>query len=397
MSDFHNRANHFGEIPLLGSTDPLRTNAKFCHTLFDPLSGLRESEVKDKLSVLWHETRGDYVAMALAHFQLLELLLKTYMDSATSRAEAIKSFVAQCDYTGEIVWQGYKLGIIGFPIYRRVRHCDAPRQDRRWRKLLIPGCFMINPWEDSDHYHIGFRWSKSVIASCLLSMGAEVPSPLIAQVNGDWTPSLRKDHLDFSDFVLNDLIHFYRFLEARNDLSIPTPIFMKYCRMMAYAPNFYCQSLYWETQLARMDGPWGCPSFGKYFKKQCLRSNLLAGRRVWIALFWCGHGSKARAGHPAESNLAELAVKLCKEVAAKHAATKREDLFLEALETRLQVAMTAPGLVHSWASSDQGNKFSMLNSVPLGKRRHDWQGIACAAFPPSRPNVCSCLQNIEKY
>ena len=70
----------------------------------------------DKFSVLWYEVRGDYGAMALAFFPLLDLLLRTYIDDASSRGEAIQSFMAQCDYTGEIFWHGYKLGIIGFPI-----------------------------------------------------------------------------------------------------------------------------------------------------------------------------------------------------------------------------------------------------------------------------------------
>lgn len=53
---------------------------------------------------------------------------------------------AQCDYSGNIVWFNYNLGMIAAPIYHR------SAAHPRWRKCAAPIVFILNPFEDNSHY-----------------------------------------------------------------------------------------------------------------------------------------------------------------------------------------------------------------------------------------------------
>ena len=175
---------------------------------------------------------------------------------------------------------------------------------------------MMNPEEDSDHYQIGFTWAKEMLRTVLSTHTAPVPSLSAAvhteaealstdasvasasavvhveteaempeaafhQVNGDWTPALRKDYETFVDLVVTDLEHLYRNLDRRRDLTIETRILKKYCRSLAYVPNFFLGSLFWTVKLQRMNAAWKCPSFAKYFRTHCLRGLIHNGEKLW--------------------------------------------------------------------------------------------------------------------
>ena len=69
-------------------------------------------------------------------------------------------------------------------------------------------------------------------------------------------------------------------------------------------------------------------SFKDYFKTHVCREKLVDGVRLYVPLFYCGSGSSARAGHPASQNLAELAVKLVKDVVQRKPVSE-QDLLLQ--------------------------------------------------------------------
>ena len=109
----------------------------------------------DKFHVVWKDVRGDYMAIALVMFRFWVHLMNAFCGSGPS----IDSFCAQCDCTYKVVANGYMVGVFRFPTYRRCSRQDASEKNRRWCKHMLPGIFMLNPNEDDDYYHIGFRWA----------------------------------------------------------------------------------------------------------------------------------------------------------------------------------------------------------------------------------------------
>ena len=133
----------------------------------------------------------------------------------------------------------------------------------------MPGVYMLNAEEDSDHYKIGFRHLKELLRTMIHHKDLKAPEgELLYQANGDWTPALRKEHKDFVPYVLCDLEHHYRHIGKRQDLQIPTATFVKYNRNLAFIPTIFMGSLYWKIQVKRMNGPWNSPSFAKYFCRE---------------------------------------------------------------------------------------------------------------------------------
>lgn len=172
----------------------------------------------------------------------------------------------------------------------------------------------------------------------------------MGQVNGDWSPALRRDHEQFSTNVVTDLEHLYRNLSSRSDLPSQTNHFLKQVRLSAYLPSPALASVFWQQVLSQAGD-----SFRAYFRKHCLRECQIEGvdEPVLLPLFFSGRGGKTRAGHPASQNLAELAVKLAKEVAAKKGVTKSEIEFLLALEKRYSLATECPSDIHGFLGSSQ--------------------------------------------
>ena len=88
-----------------------------------------------------------------------------------------------------------------------------------------------------------------------------------------------------------------------------------------------------------------------------------------LPLFFSGRGGKTRAGHPASQNLAELAVKLAKEVAAKKGVTKSEIEFLLAFEKQYGLATECPSDIHGFlgpiAKSCAGPRLSQRISLQI--------------------------------
>ena len=158
---------------------------------------------------------------------------------------------------------------------------------------------MLNTEEDSDHYKIGFRHLNELLRTMIDYKGLKEPKAgLLCQADGDWTPALRKEHKDFVPYVLCDLEHHYRHIGKRQVLGIPIGIFLRYNRALAFISTIWMGSLYLKIQVQRMHRPWNSVSFPKNFCKQCLRRIPIPGEEpIWVAMFWCGLGSRSRAGY----------------------------------------------------------------------------------------------------
>lgn len=67
--------------------------------------------------------------------------------------EDLDPVATQCDYSGNIVWSNYNLGMISAPLYHR------SAANPRWRKCAVPIVFILNPFEDNSHYKArSFVW-----------------------------------------------------------------------------------------------------------------------------------------------------------------------------------------------------------------------------------------------
>ena len=73
--------------------------------------------------------------------------------------------VTQVDYTGDLLINNSKVGVIGLPIYHRCK--EGTVQNMRWRKALVPGCVVINPHEDAQRYRIGLAMPKVSLPKCV--------------------------------------------------------------------------------------------------------------------------------------------------------------------------------------------------------------------------------------
>ena len=93
-------------------------------------------------------------------------------------------------------------------------------------------------------------------------------------------------------------------------------------------------------------------SFRTYFIKHCCKEQKVEGNTWHLPMFYCGAGSAAsRAGHPASQNLAELSIKLLKEVVRKK--PKSEIELLEKLERRYSLATQCETAEHGFLGPSQ--------------------------------------------
>ena len=103
------------------------------------------------------------------------------------------------DYSGQVCWSGAKICVVGVQAYHRARSPDASVSARRWKKVLIPLVFALNPFEDSDHYSICFSWAKKLLMMLCFQRGVRAPQPLFHACHGDWTRSLQKNYKERLD------------------------------------------------------------------------------------------------------------------------------------------------------------------------------------------------------
>ena len=101
--------------------------------------------------VLWTDIRQVYIGFVFIFGNVSHRFLDI-LEQCDVRP--LPPLVTQCDYTGDLLLCGARLGVIGLPVYHRSK--EGTVAERRWRKALVPGCLVVNPFEDADHYVFGF-------------------------------------------------------------------------------------------------------------------------------------------------------------------------------------------------------------------------------------------------
>ena len=143
------------------------------------------------LVTLQFDVRGCYMVMVWTFGNLI----KTLTD-ALARKPQDWGLIGQADYSGQVSWSNSRICVIGAQLYHRDSDGSSRQEDRRWRKTLIPISFVMNPFEDSDHYRLGFSWAKSIIVNACSWKGLKVPAPIFHTVHGDWTRALQREHTE---------------------------------------------------------------------------------------------------------------------------------------------------------------------------------------------------------
>ena len=186
------------------------------------------------------------------------------------------------------------------------------------------------------------QWGNELIRKLLVGHGIPVPLTIFRQINGDWTPSLRRDYRQHADHMVCDLEHLYRHLKARPDIGGWTGYVMKAVRLMAYVPTGPLFHQFWEVMLPVLADK--VPTFAKYFRKECLHELRLGTDRAFLALWWSGMKSRTSAGHPASQNLAENFMNLIKAEVTMHQDHGSEIKFLEVWSKGSRRRATPPAL-----------------------------------------------------
>ena len=145
----------------------------------------QESLPRSGLVVLWKDVRQIYTGFCFSFANLVNKFLDVVQSSGATVA-----MMTQCDYTGDLVYSGDHIGVLGLPLYHRSR--EGTVSQRRWWKCLIPATVVYSPWEDADHYTIGFRNLRKLLSKMCEDRGMQFPG--LGQCNGDWTKSLRKHY-----------------------------------------------------------------------------------------------------------------------------------------------------------------------------------------------------------
>ena len=91
-------------------------------------------------------------------------------------------------------------------------------------------------------------------------------------------------------------------------------------------------------------------TFRDKFMKQCCKE---VSSGVYVPIFYSGAGSRARPGHPASQNLAELAIKTLKEVVAKLPRSEQE--LMDRLEKRHALCAQCPSREDGYVAADSGS------------------------------------------
>ena len=167
--------------------------------------------------MLWHSISRDYFALVFFHcgllFRICEALRKI------GRNGEVPPLTLQTDWSGEVVFNDYCLGIIGLAVNHRLSNVNGPCADKlqRWRRITVPVIFVMSPFEDSAHIKLGLQWVGDVLHKVILQCGLVPSTPLFHQVLGDWSPSLRKAATKMSLPVTCDILHLLKNIWQRDD------------------------------------------------------------------------------------------------------------------------------------------------------------------------------------
>ena len=122
---------------------------------------------------VWHDVRSKYAAIVWTYGELLGKL-RALMKADPQQ----QGLIAQTDYSGDVVWSGCTVCVLGIQAYHRDADAAANAGQRRWRKVLLPVIFCLNPFEDADHYGLAFSWAKKTIMMLCHQGGIQTPTPI---------------------------------------------------------------------------------------------------------------------------------------------------------------------------------------------------------------------------
>lgn len=156
----------------------------------------RQQIPEEGVRCLWSDVREQYIGVVFCFANFLRRLGDLLLEQPEAAQEGL---IAQTDYSGQVCWSGAKICVVGVQAYHRARSPDASVSARRWKKVLIPLVFALNPFEDSDHYSICFSWAKKLLMMLCFQRGVRAPQPLFHACHGDWTRSLQKNYKERLD------------------------------------------------------------------------------------------------------------------------------------------------------------------------------------------------------
>ena len=275
-----------------------------------------------------------------------ETMISRY-ETMISRYETMISryeFVLQTDWSGGVVWSQYHFRAVGLPLYHRDKDRDSAGGARRWRRLCAPLAFCSGAWEDPPNINLMFVWCERLLRHLLTHNGLNHPKPLVSQILGDWSLSLRKASGPVTSNLLNDE-HITRRIERREDLPWSKAHVHRLLRMAAFCPHGAVVAVCWHYLLR--EAP------------ENVMKHITPGGQdfpvsdMWIPRFWSGSFSPARPGNSCSQQGAELMIKTIKKTASPKNETRSEKEFLNSLERRYQIASTTETANHGFIGNSQ--------------------------------------------
>ena len=202
---------------------------------------------------------------------------------------------------------------------------------------------------------MSISWVKDVLRRFIVARGLRPPPRIFFQMNGDWTPTLRRKFV--KEFVGGDVVadigHMFAFLRRRKDVGAYYDVLKAYLRVVAFMYGEANFDQFWRITLRRTENVWEvADAFPKYFRKTCLSE---ANGKI-EGLFWGASGSHARCGSPPDQNLAESFVAIAKEEVRRSGGCVKEAEFLTRLEARFRVASEQEGFRLSWLGESQPHR-----------------------------------------
>ena len=322
-------------------------------------------------------------------FAYIEALLFKALEAL--KAGPVESVCLQTDWTGQVTWSDYQLGVVGLFIAHRGKEEEPCR---RWKKNCAPLVVMMPPWESPPEIAEGLRWSDAVLRRLLAMGGLPLPDPLVRTVLGDWSSSLRKAATSVGFAVLPDLEHCARNMADRSDLPRNKHVMHLLLRITCFIPHAANVATLWNYLIKDADR-----SFADYCRGTLCHRIRDGQDEYLIPKFWSGWRSKVRAGVSASSQAAEGCMKCIKETSKAKNCTRSEVEFLESMQKRYLVATASPSAEHGFLGPSQHLRSACL---ALDEYSPDlWQGCGrtwkCGKMQKTFPTAVQILQAQSKH